>query len=58
MGKHLCEIFKNTYIEEHLCTAASELYEEIVWNSFWATFKTISRLSNITKIPVTFKPEL
>ena len=25
MGKHLCEIFKNTYFEEHLCTAASEL---------------------------------
>ena len=25
MGKHLCEIFKNTYFEEHLCLAASEL---------------------------------
>ena len=24
-GKHLCEIFKNTYFEEHLRTAASEL---------------------------------
>ena len=24
-GKHLCEIFKNTYFEQHLRTAASEL---------------------------------
>ena len=24
-GKHLCEIDKNTYFEERLCTAASEL---------------------------------
>ena len=25
MGKHLCEIFKNTYFEEHLHMAVSEL---------------------------------
>ena len=25
MGKHLCEVFKNTYFEENLHTAASEL---------------------------------
>ena len=25
MGKHLCETFKNTYFEEHLHMAASEL---------------------------------
>ena len=25
MEKHLCEIFKNSYFEEHLHTASSEL---------------------------------
>ena len=43
MGKHLCENFKNTYFEEFLHTAASEL---TLWSDcselcFWIAFKTI-----------------
>ena len=43
IGKHLCEIFKNIYSEEHPRQAAFELtlssdYWEIC---FWITFKTI-----------------
>ena len=43
MGKHLCEIFKNTYFEEHLCTAASELtlQSDCLELCFWIAFKTI-----------------
>ena len=52
MGKHLCEIFKNTYSEEHLCLAASEL------NFVSGSHLKPSRLGNITKIQVTFKPDL
>ena len=52
MGKHLCEIFKNTYFEEHLCLAASEL------NFVSGSHLKPSRLGNITKIQVTFKPDL
>ena len=58
MAKHLCEIFKNTYFEEHLRTAASELtlHSDCLELSFWIAFTTL--LNNITKIPVAFKPEL
>ena len=43
-GKYLCEIFKNTYFEEHLCTAAFEqtLKSYCLELCFWITFKTIS----------------
>ena len=34
MGKHLHEIFKNTYLEEQLLTAASEL-------TFWGDYLEI-----------------
>ena len=49
------EIFKNIYFKEHLCTAASELtlQSDCLELCFWIAFK-----SNITKIPVTFTPEL
>ena len=60
MGKHLCEIFKNTYFEEHLRTAASELTLEsdCFILCFWTVvFKTIL-IGNITKIPVAFKSKL
>ena len=53
-----CEIFKNTYFEEHLRTAASEvnLGSDCLGLSFWtAAFKTIMRLRNITNMPVAFK---
>ena len=41
-GKHLCEIFKNTYFEEHLRTAASELtLPSDLELRFWIAFKTI-----------------
>ena len=32
MEKHLCEIFKNTYFQEHLHTAASEV---TLRSDFW-----------------------
>ena len=54
-----CKISKNTYFEEHLHTAASEvtLGNDCLGLSFWiVAFKTI--LSIITKIPVGFKQEL
>ena len=56
MAKHLCEIFKNTYFEEHLRTAASELtlHSDCLELSFWIAFATL--LNN--KIPAAFKPEL
>ena len=54
------EIFRSTYFEEHLRTAASELtlegdcLELCLWT---VAFKTILT-RNITKIPVAFKPEI
>ena len=58
-GKNLCEIFKNTCFQEYQHTAASELIlqSDGLKLCFWIAFK-LSRLSNITKIPVTFKPQL
>ena len=54
-----CEIFKKTYFEEHLQTAASELnLQSILWNFVSRLHLKTSRLSNITKIPVTFILEL
>ena len=43
-GKNLREIFKNTYFEEHLHTAASELtlQSDCLKLSFWTAPKTIS----------------
>ena len=43
-GKHLHEIFKNTYFEEHLRTDASELTlrSDCPELCFWIAFKTIS----------------
>ena len=52
------EMFKDTYFEEHLRTAASEvtLGSDCLGLSFWtAAFKTILRLGNITNIPAAFK---
>ena len=43
----MVKIFKNTYFEEHLRTAASELTLR--------SYLKPSRLSNITKIPVASK---
>ena len=42
-GKHLCEIFKNTYFGEHLRTNASELtlWSDCLELRFWIAFKTI-----------------
>ena len=57
---YCCEIFKNTYFEEHLYTAASELTLESDIRNF-VSGKSLSKpswLGNITKIPVAFKPEL
>ena len=54
-----CEISKSTFFQEHLYTAASEVSigSDYLGLSFWAVaFKIL--LSNITKIPVAFKPEL
>ena len=44
MGKHLHEIFKNTYFEEYLHMDASEqtLRSDCLELSFWIAFKTIS----------------
>ena len=44
MGKHLCGIFKNTYFEEHLHMAASELtlQSDFLKLCIWIAFKTIS----------------
>ena len=54
------EISKNTYFEEHLCTASSEmtLESDCLGLSFWRVAFKASWLNNITKIPVAFKPEL
>ena len=58
MGKHQCENFKTTYFQEHLHTAASEVTLQSDW-SFGSGLPTQpSRLDNITKVPVTFKPKL
>ena len=54
---YCCEIFKNTYFEEHLCRAASELTLESDVRNF-VSGKSLSKpswLGNITKIPVAFK---
>ena len=42
-GKHHCEIFKNTYFEEYLHMAASELtlQSDCLKLCFWIAFKTI-----------------
>ena len=55
-GKHLCEIIKNNYFEEHLCTAASELtlWSDSLFGSLFLDQKQ-PWLSNLTKIPVAFK---
>ena len=59
MGKLPCEILKNTYFKEHLHTAGSELtLRSIVWNFVSGSHLKPSRLSNITKIPITFKSKL
>ena len=44
MGKHLSEIFKNTYFEEHLHLAASKLTvrSDCFKLCVWIAFKTIS----------------
>ena len=55
------EISKNTYFEEHLRLAASEVTfgSDCSGLSFWTVaFKKPSWLSSFTKIPVAFKPEL
>ena len=58
-GKDLCQIFKNTYFEEHLHTAASELtLQSDFWNFVFGSHLKPSRHSNITKILVAFKPDL
>ena len=54
------EISKNTYVKEHLRTAASKviLGRDCLRLFFWTVaFKTILTY-NIIKIPVVFKPEL
>ena len=50
------KISKNTYLEEHLRTAVSEvtLGSDSLGLSFW---RIAFKLINITKIPVAFKPE-
>ena len=59
MEKHPCQIFKNTFSKENLCTAASELtLRSIVWNLVSGLHLKPSRLSNIMKISVAFKLEL
>ena len=42
-GNYLFEIFKNTYFEEHLCTAASALtlQRDCLEFCFWIRFKAI-----------------
>ena len=42
-GKHHCEIFKNTYLEEYLHMAASELtsQSDCLKLCFWIAFKMI-----------------
>ena len=56
MEKHLCEIFKNSYFEEHLHTASSELtsWRDCLELCLCIPFKPYW-LSNITKIPVALK---
>ena len=45
MGKHPCEIFKNTFFKEHLRTAASELaLRSIVWKFVSGSHLKPSRL--------------
>ena len=52
-GKHLSEIFKNAYFEEHLRTAASKLaLQSDCWNFVSRLHLKPSQLNNITKIPV------
>ena len=54
MGKHQCEIFKNIFVRLLL----KSLYEVIIWNFVSGSHLKPSRLSNITKIPITFKSKL
>ena len=51
------EISKNTFFEEHLRTAASEVTLESDLFLSGELLSKPSRLSNITKIPVAFKLE-
>ena len=53
-------MFKKTYFEEHLHTAASELTLEsdCLEICFWTVACSITLTGNITKIPFAFKPEL
>ena len=55
-----CEISKNTYSEEHLRTTASELTlgSDCLGPFPGQSLSKPSRIINITKIPLTFKPEL
>ena len=55
-----CEISKSTYFEDHLHTAAFEVTLGIgcLWLFSGESLSKPSRPSNITKIPVAFKPEL
>ena len=54
------EIFKNTYFEEHLHMAASGVTLGSYCLGLFSgeSLSKPSWLSNITKIPVAFKPEL
>ena len=54
------EIFKNTNFEEHLDTAASDVTLESDCLRLFSgeSLSKPSWPSNITKIPVSFKPEL
>ena len=58
MGKHLCEIFKETYFKEHLYGCFKLTLRSIVWNLISGSHLKPSRLNNITKIPVAYKSEL
>ena len=55
-----CEIFKNTYFEEHLRTAASELTlrGDCLELCFWTVALKTILINNITKAPAAFKPQL
>ena len=48
MGKHQCVIFRNTYFEEHLPMATSQmtLQSACLKLCFWIAFKTISTHKN------------
>ena len=54
-----CEIFKNTYFEEHLHTNTSEvtLGNDTLGRFSGQSLSRPSWLNNATKIPVAFKPE-